>query len=311
MTQQSAHQQPAYKEPIRASHLFDRTAAERVMHRAVELAADQDPELSPDGISEQALIEAAAELGVDISVVQQAAVEERLGLLLQKTQRGDSLVGPAVVTVSRIVPGRPEEVLDSVDSWLRRTGSLRRLRSDALSAKYSQRTDLAASAERTARSLMGTEELGRLQHLSVSTTAAAQLDPAGDPSTLVALSTDLSGERSLTVAAAAGTAILGSALALCGAVAAVANAINGSGADIAAGVGLALLSLVGIPVACALGFGILRLRGRGISDTEDSLNGILDQVATGSLPGSKFSHLADRLFQSLKGFRSPRPGPPV
>jgi predicted ATPase len=42
------------------------------------LAADQELEESVDGISEQALIEAAAELGVDISVVQQAAVEERL-----------------------------------------------------------------------------------------------------------------------------------------------------------------------------------------------------------------------------------------
>ena len=53
------------------------------MHRAVHLAADQELEESVDGISEQALIEAAAELGVDISVVLQAAVEERLGLLVQ------------------------------------------------------------------------------------------------------------------------------------------------------------------------------------------------------------------------------------
>lgn len=291
--------------------MFDRTAAERVMHRAVRLAADQAPEDSVDGISEQALIEAAAELGVDISVVQQAAVEERLGLLVHKAQRGDSLVGPAVVTVSRIVPGHPEEVLDSVDSWLRRSGSLRRQRSDALSAKYSQRTDLAASAERTARSLMGTEELGRLTQLSVSATAAAQLNAADGPSTLVALSTDLSAERSMMVATAAGTAILGSAFAICGVVAAVASAIGGSGAEIAAGVGLAVLSLFGIPVSCALGYGILRLRGRGISNTEDSLHGILDRVATGTLPSSKFSHLADRLFRTMRDLRPPRPGPPV
>ncbi|MSV85329.1 MAG: hypothetical protein F2864_07430, partial [Actinobacteria bacterium] len=79
--QQSADQESAVQPSAVTSHVFDRTAAERVMHRAVHLAADQELEESVDGISEQALIEAAAELGVDISVVQQAAVEERLGLL--------------------------------------------------------------------------------------------------------------------------------------------------------------------------------------------------------------------------------------
>ncbi|MEI7888519.1 MAG: hypothetical protein WCJ04_14120, partial [Actinomycetes bacterium] len=208
--------QSSPKQAADTSHVFDRTAAERVMHRAVRLSVDQELEDSVDGISEQALIEAAAELGVDISVVQQAAVEERLGLLVQRTQRGDALVGPAVVTVSRIVPGGPEEVLESVDSWLRRTGSLRRQRTGELSSKYSQRTDLAASAERTARSLMGTEELSRLPRLSVSTTAAAPSNTADGPSTLVALSADLQAERSAWIAAGAGVAILGSALALYG-----------------------------------------------------------------------------------------------
>ena len=310
VSRQSAHQHSADPESEVPSHVFDRTAAERVMHRAVRLAADQELEDSPDGISEQALIEAAAELGVDISVVQQAAVEERLGLLVQKPQRGDSLVGPAVVTVSRIVPGRPEDVLESVDSWLRKAGSLQRQRSGALSAKYAQRTGLAASADRTARSVMGTEELGLLPSLSVST-AAAQSGTTDGPSTLVALAADLQAERSAAVVGAAATAILGSAFALCGVVAAVANASGGTALEIAAGIGLAMLASLGIPISCALGYGILFVRARRISTTEDLLNGILDQVATGTLPSSTFDHMADRLLRSLRSLRSPRPGPPV
>ncbi|CAB5028403.1 unannotated protein [freshwater metagenome] len=308
--QQSADQESAVQPSAVTSHVFDRTAAERVMHRAVHLAADQELEESVDGISEQALIEAAAELGVDISVVQQAAVEERLGLLVQKPQRGDSLVGPAVVTVSRIVPGRPEDVLESVDSWLRKAGSLQRQRSGSLSAKYSQRTGFAASVDRSARSVMGTEELGLLPSLSVST-AAAQSGPLGEPSALVALSADLHAERSAAVVGAAGTAILGSAFAMCGVVAAVANGSGGGALDMAAGIGLAMLALLGIPISCALGYGVLVLRARRISTTEDSLNGILDQVATGTLPSSTFGHMADRLLRSLRSLRSPRPGPPV
>ena len=283
------------------------------MHRAVRLSVDQELEDSVDGISEQALIEAAAELGVDISVVQQAAVEERLGLLVQRTQRGDALVGPAVVTVSRIVPGGPEEVLESVDSWLRRTGSLRRQRTGELSSKYSQRTDLAASAERTARSLMGTEELSRLPRLSVSTTAAAPSNTADGPSTLVALSADLQAERSAWIAAGAGVAILGSALALYGVVAAAAAAAAAANesawGDVLAGVGLAALCLLGIPVSCALGFGILSLRARRISGVEDSLEGILDQVATGDLPVSKFTKAAQRFLRTLTRGSTPRSGP--
>jgi hypothetical protein len=157
---------------------------------------------------------------------------------------------------------------------------------------------------------MGTEELGLLPSLSVST-AAAQSGTTDGPSTLVALAADLQAERSAAVVGAAGTAILGSAFALCGVVAAVANASGGTALEIAAGIGLAMLALLGIPISCALGYGILFVRARRISTTEDLLNGILDQVATGTLPSSTFGHMADRLLRSLRSLRSPKPGPPV
>ena len=42
-----------------------------------------------DGISEQALVEAAEELGVDVAAVRRAAAEERLGVLLEARRRTD------------------------------------------------------------------------------------------------------------------------------------------------------------------------------------------------------------------------------
>lgn|GEM_PF-1259826 len=278
--------------PTLNTAVFDRAAAERVMHRAVQLATDEDSELSADGISERALIEAATELGVSASVVQQAAAEERVGLLVQPYQRGDSLVGPAIITVSRIVPGPPQDVLDAVDSWLRKTVSLRRLRRDDSCASYSRRTDLAATAERTVRSLTGTEDVPRVRLLRVSTTALASSERGNPQSTLVVLQTDLSGERSTAVGTGAVLAVLGTVIS------AVA-AVTMGGIAQAAG-----LLLLGIPASCVLGLSILFLRSRGLAQVEESLQAILDRVATGKGPGSKLTRVVDKLFERISSFRS-------
>ncbi|MHB1139505.1 MAG: hypothetical protein ACYC2O_11150, partial [Microthrixaceae bacterium] len=120
---------------------FDRDAAERVLRRAVRLSELHDAHPYHGGVSEQALIEAADELGVDVEVVRRAAIEERLGLLVEARRRGDQLVGVGRIRVHRDVDGTPEQALELVDAWLRRVGTFRPLRGDATSARYTRRGD--------------------------------------------------------------------------------------------------------------------------------------------------------------------------
>ncbi|MEX0768909.1 MAG: hypothetical protein WD029_10600 [Microthrixaceae bacterium] len=293
MNKRSAKQESeATCAPLSGEMVFDRSAAERVMHRAIELAGDQDFSPAAEGMSEQAMIEAAAELGVSVSVVQQAAAEERVGLLVNSRQRGDALLGPAKITVSRIVTGEPQTVLEAVDSWLRKTVSLRRVRFDSSCASYKRRTDFAASAERTVRSLSGTEDVPRVQLLNVTTTAVAVPGGSEQQGALVVLQADMSSERSVAVASGVGIAALGSAGCATAAVAELVQTASSQGAWLSA----AGFLLLGIPFFCSLGLGIGFLRSRGLAQVEESLNAILDQVATGSVPKSKLSNVANKLL---------------
>ena len=90
---------------------------------------------------------AAEELGIPASAVQQAAAEERLGVLEGSDRRTDRLVGPGVVTAVRIVDGRRSDVLAHTDEWLRRA-AFRRRRFSPSFAEYARRGDPVAVAQR-------------------------------------------------------------------------------------------------------------------------------------------------------------------
>ena len=255
---------------------FDRDAAERVLRRAVELAEDNDPTGGADhGISEQALIEAAEELGVDVAVVRRAAVEERMGLLVQAHRFGDALVGPGALTVHRVVPGEPAEVLDRLDVWLRKLSSLRRQRRDAVSASYARRSDVAARLQHTARSISGSEDIRRVRRLSAVCT------PVDTGSTMVVLRADLQLERHVAVASGAGVAGLGSTVA-------VAEALTFSP-----------WLWLGVPASIAAGTGVLIARSHGVPDVEASLQGVVDKVSSGEVPGSVLGGVTDRVMRNM------------
>jgi hypothetical protein len=262
---------------------FDRDAAERVLRRAIELADDVS-DRSEWGISEQALIEAADELGIDPAVVRRAATEERVGSLVEHHPRADRLVGPAVVGVSRILDVPGDEALARVDRWLRRHGALRRQRLDDGSggggvAHYTRRSDPAAGVQRALRSVAGHEDLGRVRRLAVTCA------PIDAERSLVQLRADLTSERTIALAGGSSVAAVGSTVSI---------------AQVFAGSPWLWL---GVPASAALGVGVLRARAHGLPDIELALAGVLDRVAADDVATGRLDAVTDRL---LTGFRRGR-----
>lgn len=259
----------------RAAGPFDRDAAERVLRRAIALADTAERSYADDGLAEQALVEAAEELGVDASTVRLAAAEERLGLL--RAGHGgvlDRLAGPPEVTASALVGSNATDALAHADQWLRRHGSLRRLRldPDALSATYTRRSDFAASVQRSVRSMLGREQLARVNRLKV---AVAAVD---DDRSAIVLIGDLSTDRAATAAAGASIAGLGSALSVAGAIAETG------------------LLWLGVPVSIAAGLGVLRMRVASLAGVRGTLDGVLGRVVADDAEPGVVAEVRNRLW---------------
>jgi len=125
-----------------AEPALPRVALERVLARATELQGDGG-EL-PDAVSESRLMEIAREVGIDPLHLRQALAEERARLPMQEPEHGAVLdaLGTATVSVQRVVPGTPAEVLAKLEAWMPRMESLalRRRVSDRVSWEPSRDT---------------------------------------------------------------------------------------------------------------------------------------------------------------------------
>ena len=268
--------------PTSSSTAFDRDGAQRVLRRAIELADREALSSAVDGISEQALVEAAEELGMDARSVRRAAAEERLGVLQGETRTIDRVAGPAVVSATRVVALPAADLFEIADQWLRRHGVVRRRRFDAASlvAEYTRRSDPVAGLQRTARTVRGHEHLGRVRRLRVV------VQPVDPHRSVVALVADLELER--TVAVAGGSTVAGA-----GSTVAVVEALSG-----------APWLWLGVPASLAAGVGVLRWRARGVPDVELALQGVLDRVA--EVDGTGPGVLADVRDRLLSGLGRPR-----
>lgn len=262
---------------------FDRDAAQRILRRALRLSEPSADGGSWDGVSARALVEAADELGVEHGAVLRAMSEEQLGLLSTRRGSVDRLVGPATVVSSRVIDGRPDELIDRVDAWLRRACSLRRQRRGSGVAEYRRRSDVAAGVQRTIRAVAGEEDLRRVDRLRVA------VQPVDDRRCVVALVADLRVERALALAGGGTVAGVGASL-----------------SAVAASSGPGWLWL-GVPASAAAGVGVMAARAGGLGDVGTSLTGALDRVAAGDVPTGVLSGVGRRLLGS--GLRAARSSP--
>ena len=251
--------------------------AQRVLRRAVELS--ESPLGGVDDVPVRALLEAAEELGMDPDDVRRALAEERAGILEDHHRRGDALLGPDRVTVVRVLVGDPDEVLDRLDVWMRRTHAFRRVRRADGWSDFARRGDPLASAQRAARAARGQERLERVRRVRAMVVAA------GSDRTLVALVVDTHTSRA--VAAAGGVTV-----AATGVVTAGVSAVS-----------WAPWAWLGLPVAVAGGVGVMAARKGYLADVDADLEGLLDALATGNEPSSVFDDVAARVLRTTRRTR--------
>lgn len=147
---------------------LDRDAVGRVLRRASDLAGPWPDGLLPIGVSEQALVEAAAEVGIPVAAVRRALAVEQLDPL-PRPRAGDRIVGAAVVAVDAEVAGAASDVLAQLDAWFVDGHHLRRHRVRGGHGEWTKRTGIVGRTVRQVRFATGEGRLGKVRKVCVST----------------------------------------------------------------------------------------------------------------------------------------------
>ena len=236
--------------------LLDRAAVERVLRRASELAGiDADDPLELGAIDEETLVVAAVEAGIPAPAVRRAIAIERLGPA-PPAHVGDSLVGPTIVIDEQELPGRADDVLSRIDTWLVAGHHMRRDRLRHGRGEWSKRTGIVGTTIRTIRHATGEGHLGDLQRI------AATARDTGTGTCVVRVEADRHRDRTVRVASGV--------------------AVGGAAAVGVVGVALvtAPLVLLAAPVAIAAGCGIAatgRARANRVVREVDRMIDAVDQ----------------------------------
>ncbi len=111
-------------DPADSGPVIARAALERVLARATELQAANTE--SPEGISEERLVEIGREVGIPAEHLRLALAEERSRSPYAEPEQGPLLDGLGAVQVSaqRSVAGTPTELLAHIDAWMKREEGL-------------------------------------------------------------------------------------------------------------------------------------------------------------------------------------------
>lgn len=242
---------------------------QRVVRRAVEL--DEDSALADGGIAPDALVEAAAELGIAADAINASLAIERLGPEPDPA-RLDRLVGPRSVVVERTVSYSGHEAFERLDEWFTAGHHLRREYGDGMSGEWRKRGDLLAGMQRRARWVGGGAALGSVRLIT------GRVSAIDDVHSIVRLSADRTVVRRTT----AGTAGITSAGALTTAAIVAAPTV--------------VVAIPGLAVA-----GAISVTSRhGSTKVRRELGRLLDQIESGRRPGGLGRGLKRRLGSSAE-----------
>jgi hypothetical protein len=245
-----------------------RTEFDAVIRRAAELASS-DPEASEGALTETELFRIAGEVGLAEADVRRALAEVRAGPPAEQAGQGviHRVFGPAVIRVSRVVPGTAEALAQKIDDYMVSTQLLQRVRRSHAVLQYRPAADWASSVARAAGM--------RKFYIASARAVEVQLDAVDAARTLVTLTIE-PGTRGNEV----GGAIVGGALAAGAA---------GTGSAIGAAVLLASGTIpiaVGVAVATgvwsAIFFGSGAAHRKKVDDVRTEAEGVLDALETGT-----------------------------
>jgi len=255
---------------------LDRAAADRVLRRASDMSATHPPTTAAPGqMTEQVLLEAAAEAGIDPDAVRMSLAVERLGSLPDR-RRLDGTVGPRQVAVDRAVALDVDTLLGRIDDLLQRQHGLRRVRSGGEWGEWRKRTDAMGTMQRLARTGSGSANLRKLGRVEARTSV---IDHGR---TLVRLVADRTPQRN--EALAGGATIGGLGLAATGTLAVM----------------MTPLIAVAAPIAVVAGAATARTGRKQHSDLLSDLEMLLDTVERGARPVT----LTDDVRRVLRQLRS-------
>ena len=247
----------------RTSAPLDRAALERVLARAAELQGESGE--PTEALSEEQILELGTEVGLSPQHLRQALAEERTrgggpppssGLVAR-------LLGAAVVSSTRTVPGTPASTLERLDDWMQREECLRVKRHFPDRIVWEARQGFFDAVRR------GLNVGGRGYALSRAHEVGATVVAVDGERSLVRLDADLGTHRS----AVAGQ---GATLATLGAVSSAAAVLLG-----------VLLPVAVVPAVAAGAIGYFQARSRHaatLTRAQLALEQVLDRLERGELP---------------------------
>jgi hypothetical protein len=242
-----------------------RVEFDAVIRRAAELASS-DADAPDGGLSEVEVFRIAREVGLADSHVRQALAEVRAGAP-EPVAAGviDRVFGPTHIRVSRVVPGRPDELARTLDDFMVSTQLLQRVRRGHAVLQYRPAADWASQVARVTSS--------RKYYIASAKSVEVRLDAVDADRTLVAFAIE-PGTRGSDV----GGAVFGGAVAstAAGTFSAIGLAMVVPGAfAVAAGVTL------GASIWSAIFFGTGAAHRRKVEDVRSEAEGVLDALETG------------------------------
>lgn len=196
---------PSQPRPPAPVPRLDRSALERVLARAAELQSSTGE--TPEEFTEDQLLDLGREVGLSPQHLRQALAEERTRSIVPDDEHGiaASLFGPSRVRASRSVPGKPDDVLAIIDTWMQRQELLIVKRHLADRIVWEPRHDFLVGIKRAFR--VG----GRDYALSHAFEVSATVIPVDDTRVHVGLDADFRVQRASSERQAIGTTLVGAA----------------------------------------------------------------------------------------------------
>ena len=153
------------------SRKLDRAALDRVLARAAELQSSSIEGGEAGGLTEAEIIELGKEAGMSPEHLRQAMAEERTrSAAPDDAGIAAAIIGRAGVRASRVVPGTPRELLESIDNWMQQQESLKIKRRTGDRMVWEPRRDLISHFQRNL-SLGGEFALTKAAEVSATATA--------------------------------------------------------------------------------------------------------------------------------------------
>jgi hypothetical protein len=268
-----------------AGELISRDALERIVQRAAELQTGEHD--IGEGLTEDELLALGRDVGIPPRYLRQALLEERTRAL-DHVERRRTLIGPAMLSAHRVVPGERGTIEAALTAWMENEELLR------VKRRYPDRTTWEPQVGFMVSMQRGLRAGGKSYALSHAAEIAAQVTPLETGFCHVQLTADVRNMRRARLGGAASLAGLG---------------LLGTGAAAAAGV---LLPFVVFPV---VGFGVVGLAVLRFAHSEQleklqvGLEQVLDRLERGeirpehALPGprlSAFARIADEIRRQFQ-----------